>query len=147
VPPRCLIPHFPDDPKSRFLDELDDEMSRSQAKASGEWKTVKSLDVFWEMMAFRQECSAGRMVGFIWVVFTPEIVDDVGEPPASQASIQSSVMDDTHDPTRRYNFEGQDSFTPNTSFTTSVATTSPVKSRDREFRESSSSSTAKRKKN
>lgn len=71
VPPRCFIPHFPDDPKARFLDELDDELSSRRA-ASGEWKSVKSLDQFWDMMAFRQECSAGRLVGFIWIVFTPE---------------------------------------------------------------------------
>lgn len=72
IPPRSLIPHFPDDPKARFLDELDDESARSQGQSqSGHWKSVKSLDQFWEMMAFRQECSAGRMVGFIWVVFSP----------------------------------------------------------------------------
>jgi regulator of Ty1 transposition protein 109 len=29
------------------------------------------LDQFWDTMAFRQECSSGRMVGFIWLVFTP----------------------------------------------------------------------------
>ncbi|PHH70360.1 hypothetical protein CDD82_7180 [Ophiocordyceps australis] len=70
VPPRCLIPHFPDDPKSRFQDELDDEALRSGAmKTTGSWKSVRSLDDFWEMMAFRQECSSGRLTGFIWVVF------------------------------------------------------------------------------
>lgn len=80
-PPRCVIPHFPDDPKSRFLDELDDEVlgnsgsqSQSQSQGSqnrqaGQWRSVKTLEAFWEMMAFRQECSAGRLVGFIWVVF------------------------------------------------------------------------------
>lgn len=80
-PPRCVIPHFPDDPKSRFLDELDDEVlgnsqsqSQSQSQSSqnsnaGQWRSVKTLEAFWEMMAFRQECSAGRLVGFIWVVF------------------------------------------------------------------------------
>ncbi|KAJ8109422.1 hypothetical protein OPT61_g7474 [Boeremia exigua] len=26
APPRCLVPHFPDDPKARFLDELDEEL-------------------------------------------------------------------------------------------------------------------------
>lgn len=70
VPPRCLIPRFPDDPKSRFRDELDEEAGRSGAmKVSGSWKTVKTLDTFWDMMAYRQECSSGRMTGFIWVVF------------------------------------------------------------------------------
>ncbi|UKZ70673.1 uncharacterized protein TrAtP1_011645 [Trichoderma atroviride] len=70
VPPRCLIPKFPDDPKCRFRDELDDEVTKTKAmKTTGSWKSVKTLDMFWEMMAFRQECSSGRMTGFIWVVF------------------------------------------------------------------------------
>lgn len=73
VPPRCLIPRFPDDPKSRFRDELDEEAGQSGAmKVAGSWKTVKTLDMFWDMMAFRQECSSGRMTGFIWVVFDNE---------------------------------------------------------------------------
>ncbi|KAF2232849.1 hypothetical protein EV356DRAFT_504860 [Viridothelium virens] len=79
APPRCLVPHFPDDPKSRFLDDLDEELpdlKNSQVevspskKGSGQWRSIKSLDQFWEMMAFRQECSSGRMVGFIWIKFT-----------------------------------------------------------------------------
>ncbi|KAM0340850.1 hypothetical protein ACHAPU_010266 [Fusarium lateritium] len=70
VPPRCLIPHFPDDPKSRFRDELDEEAASSQGmKMQGSWKGVKTLDTFWDMMAYRQECSSGRMTGFIWLVF------------------------------------------------------------------------------
>ena len=78
APPRCLVPRFPDDPKSRFLDDLDEELpeiSNAQVEASpskkgsGQWRSVKSLDQFWEMMAFRQECSSGRMVGFIWIVY------------------------------------------------------------------------------
>ena len=76
APPRCLIPHFPDDPKARFLDELDDEISeaseRHTAPHAGQWKSVKSMDQFWETMQFRQECSSGRLVGFIWVVLTPD---------------------------------------------------------------------------
>jgi regulator of Ty1 transposition protein 109 len=72
VPPRCLIPHFPDDPKARFLDELDDEITKSRNNTTGQWKSVRSIDQFWDMMAFRQECSAGRLVGFIWIVFTPK---------------------------------------------------------------------------
>ncbi|KAK0383808.1 hypothetical protein NLU13_9719 [Sarocladium strictum] len=69
VPARCLIPKFPDDPKSRFRDELDDESARSgEMKNTGNWKSVKSLETFWEMMAFRQECSSGRMTGFMWLV-------------------------------------------------------------------------------
>lgn len=80
-PPRCLIPQYPDDPKARYLDELDEEaertMSGKEEKSdkksgggwNGQWKSVKSLDQFWEMMAFRQECSSGRLTGFLWVVF------------------------------------------------------------------------------
>jgi regulator of Ty1 transposition protein 109 len=80
APPRCLIPHFPDDPKARFLDELDDELPDNSSqniqdspnkKGNGRWKSVRSLEQFWETMAFRQECSSGRLVGFVWVVFTP----------------------------------------------------------------------------
>ncbi|OAQ97902.1 hypothetical protein LLEC1_04572 [Akanthomyces lecanii] len=81
VPPRCLIPRYPDDPKSRFRDELDEEAAQSGAmRKAGTWQSVKTLDMFWEMMAFRQECSSGRMTGFIWVVFDDEPQD--GMPPA-----------------------------------------------------------------
>ncbi|KAL9612695.1 MAG: hypothetical protein Q9167_002731 [Letrouitia subvulpina] len=82
-PERCLIPRFPDDPKSRFVDELDDELteplpqsqkqeSPSKGRRPGRWRSVQSLEQFWELMAFRQECSSGRLVGFLWGVFTPE---------------------------------------------------------------------------
>lgn len=80
APPRCLVPHFPDDPKVRYLDELDAEVPDSQPsqsffspskKGSGMWKSIRTLDEFWDTMAFRQECSSGRLVGFIWLVFTP----------------------------------------------------------------------------
>lgn len=84
VPPRCLIPRFPDDPKSRFLIDLDDELPDESSGnvppgKAGQWRSVKSVDQFWEMMAFRQECSAGRVVGFLWVVI---------EPPSSEKSAQ-----------------------------------------------------------
>jgi regulator of Ty1 transposition protein 109 len=81
VPPRCLIPRYPDDPKSRFRDELDEEAATSGAmQNTGSWKSVKTLDMFWEMMSFRQECSSGRMTGFIWLVFDDQAQDDL--PPA-----------------------------------------------------------------
>ncbi|KAI5924205.1 histone acetylation protein-domain-containing protein [Camillea tinctor] len=70
IPPRCLIPTYPDDPKARFVDELE-EATSEKAKLLGGWKTPRTLDQFWEMMAFRQECSSGRMTGFVWVVFDP----------------------------------------------------------------------------
>ncbi|KAK7555249.1 histone acetylation protein-domain-containing protein [Phyllosticta citricarpa] len=101
APPRCLIPHFPDDPKSRYMDELDDELpdGGSQTilspRGNGQWKSVRSLDQFWDMMSFRQECSSGRLVGFIWINFTPpdleEAVEDE-EPIASQMSSISEVL-------------------------------------------------------
>lgn len=65
APIRSLIPRFPDDPKARFLDDLDGR----EVDASGNWRSVKSLEQFWEMMSYRQECSAGRLVGFLWAIF------------------------------------------------------------------------------
>ncbi|KAL6849084.1 hypothetical protein ACO1O0_008614 [Amphichorda felina] len=77
VPPRCLIPRYPDDPKSRFRDELDEEASQTgHFRTTGGWKSVRTLETFWEMMAFRQECSSGRLTGFIWVVFDDESAAD-----------------------------------------------------------------------
>ncbi|KAG5940158.1 hypothetical protein E4U59_002634 [Claviceps monticola] len=76
VPPRCLIPRFPDDPKCRFRDELDEETgSGALRRTTGNWKNIKTLDIFWEMMAYRQECSSGRMTGFIWVVLEDEALE------------------------------------------------------------------------
>ncbi|KAJ5688918.1 hypothetical protein N7462_003310 [Penicillium macrosclerotiorum] len=76
APPRCLIPRLPDDPKTRFLIDLDDELPESAEgqdapPSTGLWRSVRSLDQFWEMMSFRQECSAGRLVGFLWLVVNP----------------------------------------------------------------------------
>ncbi|EPE27947.1 hypothetical protein GLAREA_04738 [Glarea lozoyensis ATCC 20868] len=87
VPPRCLVPHFPDDPKARYLDELDEEITNGADNQNGQWRSVRTIDQFWEMMAYRQECSAGRMVGFIWVVFTPKY-----EPKTLE---KSDVMEDS----------------------------------------------------
>lgn len=55
-------------------------------------RRVKTLERFWDMMAFRQECSSGRLVGFIWIVFTPPDVnnsEDDGQMD-SQTSIASA---------------------------------------------------------
>ncbi|KAI4650464.1 hypothetical protein J4E93_002820 [Alternaria ventricosa] len=103
APPRCLIPHFPDDPKARFLDELDEELpdrgtdamvvdGGTPSRSNGHWKSVKTLDQFWEFMAFRQECSSGRIVGFIWVVITPpkpSIPEEDEDMPSQQSASQS----------------------------------------------------------
>ncbi|KAG7147692.1 Histone acetyltransferase like protein [Verticillium longisporum] len=84
VPPRCLIPKYPDDPKSRYRDELDEESAKSkQLQTTGMWKSIRSLDQFWEMLAYRQECSSGRLTGFIWVVFDPKNGEQKADAPAS----------------------------------------------------------------
>ncbi|KAJ8125565.1 hypothetical protein O1611_g8074 [Lasiodiplodia mahajangana] len=83
VPPRCLIPTYPDDPKARFVEELEESTSE-KAKLLGGWKTPKTLDQFWDMMAFRQECSSGRMTGFIWLVFEPPYINPA--PPETSSS-------------------------------------------------------------
>ncbi|RAL61716.1 hypothetical protein DID88_002784 [Monilinia fructigena] len=93
VPPRCLVPHYPDDPKARFLEELDDEIGRGKDDASGQWKSVKTIDQFWEMMAYRQECSAGRLVGFIWIVFTPRVQQYHGEVVLGSSQSTTSASD------------------------------------------------------
>lgn len=63
--PRCLIPRFPDDPKARFMDALDVELF---GRETDDWREVRTVADFWDRMQFRQECCAGRMVGFIWVI-------------------------------------------------------------------------------
>ena len=116
APPRCLVPHFPDDPKARFLDELDEELpdrvegvladGGTPSRSNGMWKSVKTLDQFWEFMAFRHECSSGRIVGFIWVVLTPpkdSISEEDEDAPSqfSQASQQSTFESQESLPTPR----------------------------------------------
>ncbi|KAF2207154.1 hypothetical protein CERZMDRAFT_23760, partial [Cercospora zeae-maydis SCOH1-5] len=85
APPRCLLPRFPDDPKARFISDLDDEIGVSQDSQltaspskvkSARWKSVMSLEQFWEQMEFRQECSSGRVVGFLWLVISPNTDED-----------------------------------------------------------------------
>jgi regulator of Ty1 transposition protein 109 len=65
LPPRHLIPRLPDDPKGRWLIDLDDFMD-----AEGHWQGVDNLDQFWEVASHRQESAAGRLVGFMWVIFS-----------------------------------------------------------------------------
>ncbi|KAG4301919.1 hypothetical protein PCANB_002042 [Pneumocystis canis] len=61
-PAREIIPRFPDDPKTRFLNQLDTD-------GQGETTTIEQ---FWELIAFRQECSLGGIVGFINIEFLPQ---------------------------------------------------------------------------
>ncbi|KAJ5494954.1 hypothetical protein N7539_000070 [Penicillium diatomitis] len=106
APPRCLVPRFPDDPKTRFLIDLDDELPESEdgeapSSGSGHWKSVKSIDQFWELMAFRQECSAGRLVGFLWLVVNPPgllntttMASRAGQGPSVSQDAKSKHVDD-----------------------------------------------------
>src|SRR5690606_5881540 len=76
-----IIPHFPDDPKARFLDELDADVGQTVNAVSAKikctstrcrgsaWNSIHNLDQFWDLMSFRQECSLGHNVGFMWLVF------------------------------------------------------------------------------
>lgn len=106
APPRCLVPRFPDDPKSRFLLDLDDELPERTGASdaikkenAGQWRSVRSLDEFWEMMSFRQECSAGRLTGFLWLVVNPpgvvnsdDIADKAPRPQPNEADTAASVL-------------------------------------------------------
>lgn len=104
APPRCLVPRFPDDPKARFLIDLDDELPEvskadgSSTQGSGQWRSVKTLDQFWEMMSFRQECSAGRLVGFLWLVINPPGVLNSDDLSNQMQGSRTSQTDDTSRP-------------------------------------------------
>ena len=85
APPRCLLPRFPDDPKARFMQDLDDEVGISEdtsatispsKRRNSKWKVIRDLDRFWEAMEFRQECSSGRVVGFVWLVIRTKVSAD-----------------------------------------------------------------------
>ena len=102
LPERCLIPRFPDDPKARYLDSLDEELpesawresdSPSKGPLSGKWRSVKTLEQFWETMAFRQECSSGRLVGFLWAVFTPFPMDVDGQNAEGDPDLSKNLSD------------------------------------------------------
>lgn len=126
VPPRCLVPKFPDDPKSRFRDELDLEASKSaQYEEKGLWRNIQTMAQFWDMMAYRQECSSGHMTGFIWVVLEPygwakENETIVTSPTESlitpNSSFDNSQVSQQSTPPRRRN-----------TLTTSTPKTSPLK--------------------
>ncbi|EPX73223.1 RTT109 family histone lysine acetyltransferase [Schizosaccharomyces octosporus yFS286] len=47
-----MIPRYPDDPKARYLYELQDQRSEI------------SVAEFWDTLSFRQECCSGKLVGF-----------------------------------------------------------------------------------
>ena len=100
-PERCLIPRFPDDPKCRFLIDLDDELPEPESEAdknsidsrhNGRWRSVKSLEQFWESMSWRQECAAGRAVGFLWGLFVPPVLVESLDPQSDSPSPQTSPV-------------------------------------------------------
>ncbi|KAK4668313.1 uncharacterized protein QC763_0045720 [Podospora pseudopauciseta] len=97
VPPRCLIPRYPDDPKSRFRDELDEEVSKRK-QGIWKWASVKNLDQFWEMMSFRQECSSGRLTGFIWLVFNPTKKDTAAQAKTTTSTSSFDAPFSSHNP-------------------------------------------------
>ncbi|EPY50286.1 RTT109 family histone lysine acetyltransferase [Schizosaccharomyces cryophilus OY26] len=47
-----MIPRYPDDPKARYLYEIQDQRSEM------------SVAEFWDTLSFRQECCSGKLVGF-----------------------------------------------------------------------------------
>ena len=89
APLRCLIPRLPDDPKSRFLTDLDDSKDEK-----GHWRSIKTMEQFWDMMSYRQECSAGRLVGFVWVVFSRQglIRNDRGNNILTERKVQQTKV-------------------------------------------------------
>jgi len=64
APTQCLLPRFPDDPKTRFQEDLDEQVTKH-----GKWTSPSTLDEFWAMMSYRRECYEGRSVGFLWMIF------------------------------------------------------------------------------
>ena len=64
APTQCLLPRFPDDPKTRFQEELNEQVAKH-----GRWTSPSTLEEFWAMMSYRRECYEGRSVGFLWMVF------------------------------------------------------------------------------
>ena len=99
--PRCLLPRYPDDPKGRFMDTLDLHLI---GREIDRWQDVHTVKEFWERMQFRQECCAGRMVGFIWLIFhqpMPPAEADLtcfnGGPMTPGASQQPDIIAKPHD--------------------------------------------------
>ncbi|EGZ74374.1 hypothetical protein NEUTE2DRAFT_103110 [Neurospora tetrasperma FGSC 2509] len=113
VPPRCLIPRYPDDPKSRYRDELDEESAKWK-QDMGAWKSIRTLNQFWDTMAFRQECSSGRLTGFIWLVFDPKKSET--EEQATQATTASFATSFASAPlmTPTGSFDASTAFPPST---------------------------------
>lgn len=131
IPPRCLIPTFPDDPKARFVEELEEGTS-TKVKLSKGWRSPRSLHEFWEMMAFRQECSSGRLTGFIWVVFDAKL------PPRRP---NAAVL-----PTPSASFSGPDASTLITPADSQETPTAPASSKENTSKSTAAAPEANRRK-
>ena len=87
-PTQCLLPRFPDDPKTRFQEELDEQVTKH-----GKWTSPSTLDEFWAMMSYRRECYEGRSVGFLWMIFPagdkPVLSNGVTEKEEESAATQN----------------------------------------------------------
>ncbi|QSL64904.1 hypothetical protein MERGE_002208 [Pneumocystis wakefieldiae] len=77
-----IIPRFPDDPKTRFLDQL---------YKDGEGD-VTSVDKFWELMAFRQECTLGRIVGFFSIEFPGNDQDETNNSLKEDSNLENGIQ-------------------------------------------------------
>ncbi|KAK6333741.1 hypothetical protein TWF730_003924 [Orbilia blumenaviensis] len=84
-PVRECIPQFEDDPKARFLNELEEEG----------WKGCRNMKDFWELMSFRQECSVGKSVGFLSLIFKSgrPVAGDEEREAEALGEMQSSSQD------------------------------------------------------
>ena len=96
LPARCVVPHFYDDPKTRFAEELD---GYDKVSDNGNWSSVPSLTAFWDLMQHRQECAAGKLVGFLWGVFTPKGLVDKEEY-TSDSALPTSHQNSESTPTQ-----------------------------------------------
>lgn len=141
APTRCILPRFPDDPKARFMQDLDDEvglvedagslaLTSPSKQKSGRWKSINDLERFWEAMEFRQECSSGRVVGFLWLVVRPP-----SDGHASQHSDFEREASPTKQPTSdsQVSHSSQDSQTSRKSKSNPRSKSSPPKRRSKKL--------------
>jgi len=88
---REIIPYFPDDPKARFLDELNGDgatKKNGKTQRAKQWAGITTVEHFWDLMSMRSECSGGRCVGFMWVVVEG---DGSARRPSSPTELESPL--------------------------------------------------------
>ncbi|EMR61940.1 putative h3 k56 histone acetylation protein kat11 protein [Eutypa lata UCREL1] len=116
---------------ARFVEELEEGTS-TKVKLSKGWRSPRSLHEFWEMMAFRQECSSGRLTGFIWVVFDAKL------PPRRP---NAAVL-----PTPSASFSGPDASTLVTPADSQETPTAPASSKENTSKSTATAPEANRRK-